>query len=279
MCGPDTKLFNFQAFLDSTFTGYEKGDSVLDRSSPVMRILPLVLVSGIIALAPLSAVAAPVILPDAKYSEVVGGDACPGGQQLTSGAPASFHYDCQLANGHEVGLAQTSGGMSPMADVQLDSNSGLVNGGTEIVYQFEIFGPGFFAPLLIKTRGSLTLSGSPSDGYSSVQILVPGAYTLFFADNLHYPNGWDIQQQTSAAIETIFTVDIKAGGSVGNGQLQAVADPSIEIDSAAPNASQFSLVFSPGVDQTTVPEPGSLALISGALIIGLIGRLLAACTG
>src|SRR5690348_9785008 len=150
--------------------------AVIRKHLRCLGALPL-LAPGIIAALPRAALAAAVTLPNAVYSEAVGGGFCPGGQQVSSASPASLHYDCQTSSGHAVGLAQTSGGMSPMADVQLDATAGPVEGGAEIIYQFEIFGPGFFAPLLIKTRGSLALSGSAVSGYSSVQIFLPGEYT------------------------------------------------------------------------------------------------------
>jgi hypothetical protein len=80
-----------------------------------------------------------------------------------------------------------------------------------------------------------------------------------------------------ASANTIYEVDMAVsvdgsvyGGSYGNVSLAASVDPQILIDPALPNASQYTLVFSPGVGDgpiAGVPEPSVWAM----MLVGFAG--------
>lgn len=163
-----------------------------------------------------------------------------------------------------------------------------------VAYTLEIVGPvGVSVPVIISGTATV-LSGS---NLSAEQILASGfaKYTVFYGTSFgvqaldetfsspaycQIDSAFGIQCTPSGSFslpdtldsDTIFGVVLQAAATEPNSS--ASIDPTITIDPSFPQASQFSVVASPGVF-TASPEPPSLSLCligAGVLALGLFAR-------
>jgi hypothetical protein len=179
-----------------------------------------------------------------------------------------------------VDLAEISGGQAHL----------------NIEYFMEIVGPGNgLAPLNVVGGGGVS-SFNGGVGSASLDLRTPGhEYSagvtstngqLTFADatnglNLNLPDGssFSINGTGMFPINTVIQVDMLAiadsdfelGPSTG----EALIDPVYRVDPSFPNASQYSIVLSPGIGNSAVPEPAAWA----TMLLGLaaLGAALRRC--
>ncbi len=196
------------------------------------------------------------------------------------------------------GTANTIGGTPGSASFYLDG---------ELTYNLEVVGASGTVPVHVNASGSATISSEGTSIYDSVslsagftvlsvgtrnndtvgQIGLAGWWDRFdlnarptnntspisrsFSENSVY----DLQANTLYEVAMFATISATSGGSLGGSTESATAfvDPTFTV--AASNPSQYTLVLSSGVGNSSaqIPEPPTLALFSGALLsVGAVRR-------
>jgi hypothetical protein len=194
-------------------------------------------------------------------------------------------------------LGTTAGGADPSASAS--SSGSLQNGGVATVtYFMEACGAPGSVALFVST--SITASAMNNDSFSLVDAdaseviypaLPPGSTQI--PDYLRALN--DVacvstincstgspaslaNQVVDIPANTLIEIDLGVSEVSKNGAASGSVDPTIELDSKAPNASAYTLAFSSGITAgasgtspvTTAPEPSALGLIAFGCL-GLIG--------
>jgi len=148
-----------------------------------------------------------------------------------------------------------------------------------IQYHFSVVGPtNVLVPLIVTASGQLS-GFSDANNNTAFLTFVTSESNLFagtclFA-NLNCTYGTD-PLSVNAAMSTMsnyengifMTLSLVANGT---GSVSGFLDPIVQIDPSFDRASEFQLLFSPGVGNSpfaVVPEPGTLALL-GSSVIGL----------
>jgi hypothetical protein len=221
------------------------------------------------------------ILPGAQYSEGAGRLVHDGS------APGTLHDDVIDARGNQaVSQGSTFGGIRPEATGEAQYNYVCCVGEPhntpgygEILYDASVLGPsGSGVWLFITLTGSTSRSGTGS-AIARVYSGVDGSN--FSVTDACFPvmpscpqSDFNVTNHVFVLAGSILNFDVQAdaqagggAGTPGTGDAQAVADPLIRIDPSSPDASKFSLAYSPGIFPT--PEPSLLVLFaSGLSLVG-----------
>ncbi len=228
-------------------------------------------------------------IPAATFNGMVGGSQNSGAAPILSGPGAITNSGCPNSTG--CGTAALSIGYTP-GDATM-SISGTTSGGAlaeavsfgETIFWFEAAGAGTApVPLIFTASGTTSVSGPVSialvEAFSAggglVACSATGANTSS-CTNVPTPASFSASLPFTLAPNTWSDVELVIkGSSVYTGNYSASVDPMITIDPAFADASQYSLVFSPGSTASAVPEPATLLLMGAGLIgIACLSRWLA----
>ena len=192
------------------------------------------------------------------------------------------------------------GGADPSASASISRTGNPGSGGNGLysaegnsMYSFEVSGPsGSIIPVVLTGSGAVQLMGGGPNLGASATISVleadnSGAFHNFYdalacGGNTTYTDGpcygiaspltptFSISTTLNVQSDTLYQVDADASladtGDNSEFSADASVDPTIQIASNFTGASNYSLVFSPGVNAVTpVPEPASAALLVGAV--------------
>jgi hypothetical protein len=256
-----------------------------------------------------------IILPGVTYSGLadVGAGSYPvigpGSFSITSEGTGDFAGLQQaVAQGNiqitSTPLVAVSAGASASSDAVHSGTAG-VSASFGITYYFEVVGPADNISLAINSRGIASVQAGGQGSFDSedtaqaqisitstatdatrltsgvASVVKPGAS---FATSPPNPDSFFIDGSFLAAANQVYQVDmnVSVNGLVqgfGPGNFVSVSasvDPQITIDPDAPNASQYALVFSPGVGDgpiAAIPELSTWAL----MFIGFTSLGIASC--
>ena len=206
--------------------------------------------------------------------------------------------DTVINLGYEGGTATATIYTSYADGTPTISGSGTTSGGsnvpdltamTEFAYYFEVVGTGsdLEVPVIIFADGTTSVAGA---GYANVTTTVGGdissSSTLYACSNVggaactnpsSFSGTIDAEVSPNEGGYYAPYVEITANGQgYQTSSWSFTADPSIEIDPSFADAADYSIIFSAddaapgGPPGTTVPEPGSLAML-GIGLVALVG--------
>jgi hypothetical protein len=209
-----------------------------------------------------------VTLQNAQYSVGFSGNC----GSFSTSSPGSISQKCHdQYGGFFAAVGSIQGGASPKAFGSASANTnspygGYISGGGGVDYQFWLLAPpgAPFAQIDLLTSGSLSASGD-GGGIAHLQVWAgDGATGNLVYEDLRYANGgWNLNTTLTIATNTIFNVAISADCTAfTHGSCVASSDPMITVDPNQPNASQYQLIFSPGLFPT--PEPSCALLLGSA---------------
>ena len=168
--------------------------------------------------------------------------------------------------------------------VQASAAPGPLNGAgalANITYSFEVFGgtPGELVPLIIATNlSAAATSVSHADGFASITVETSQGLSQVCVDTgvkcggVTQFSGTLTAGTLSGEVDTlVIEAEANAGDSPSFESASASADPFIFVDPSFDGANQLSIVVSPGVGNAlptpAVPEPGSIALLGGLVLV------------
>jgi hypothetical protein len=233
-------------------------------------------------------------LPDAVFSGNVGCGAGPGEQTDSAGTFSIGSDGCATATLSYLDVPVAGMIISGEASVTAGGNNMDVTGtgigyyssgvSAEVTYYFEVVGSPS-VPVLIDITG--TGSASATSANNSGQYAAAGFVTPFGDLSACYSSavgacspGVSIPTSFSTTLSgyltpgTIYEIDVSAGGTAGGffgSAFSASADPQVAIDPSFPDASDFTLEFSPNFT-SAAPEPSSASLLAIGLGLGAVLR-------
>lgn len=238
----------------------------------------------------LSAFAAAVTLPSSVFADGVPAAqfevAAAGGTTiLTAGTVSGTAFN----GGTEGGSSMSTASASYSGGSASASGSGSTSGGVStadssglglVTFYFSVAGsaPGVtFVPLLFS--GSVSTSATGPDAVGEAYFETPGGQinacsatglAIGACGSLPASNSGTLSYNASPG--DLYDIGVIASGSssLGTGSWSASVDPMVEINPTFVYASDFTLVFSPDLPGTSVPEPSS-SLLLGAGLFALIG--------
>ena len=182
-------------------------------------------------------------------------------------------------------------GIDPSLQASVNVDNASTGGATavtaSILYAFAVNGPSgpvavdFSAQMGADTTGAIS-SRSLQDSLNSINIFsVPGADTVFsLTDPITGPQEQSINKQLSLTVGQDYLVTLEAAAILENccstfpASASAFIDPMITIDPSTPDASAYSIAFSPNLTSTgAIPEPCTwVLLLAGFGGLGLMRR-------
>ena len=235
-----------------------------------------------ITLAPILATALLTTLPEFASPIIVNLPVATSGAECipASGPVVDNTISCSAGGGSAQVTLSPFAGVAASAVAAQGTSTGA---DASLNYDFEVVGgnPGDPVPVLI-TANLVTIANSTSAAFASI-FVAPGEQSLGGTQVVACTNE-TLCTQPAEFLGT-FTVSVQSasvnslGLEVTSGQLSsegpenssASADPLIMVDPSFANASEYSIVLSPGVANavgSAVPEPGS-----GFIVIGALGVL------
>jgi hypothetical protein len=168
--------------------------------------------------------------------------------------------------GLSSGTATLTLGLDPYLYASAAAYSGLgAEASADYTYYFEVEGPSGSVPMLVSAAGQSQTTATAYYSDATFDVQNGGVYAVNESADATAttPASFSFKQSVDITANTVQEVDCSAGVSIGfNGVASAYLDPQISIDPTFPNASEYSLVFSPNFP---VPEPS----VTGLFILGL----------
>ena len=189
-----------------------------------------------------------------------------------------------------------SGSPSASIGVTDSASNAVVEGDGQIIYYLEVTGgSGIPTPVTLDVSAFASTTGSADGGAgitfaigqggSFIQTWRACASGVPTASCSVFPTSFNlVNTPVTVLSNTLTEVLLAAGGGVatqtitgmqepGTGAMEAFIDPALHVDPSTPNASQYSLAFSPGIGNSVVPEPSALAFVALALVgVALVKR-------
>ena len=233
--------------------------------------------------------------PNAVFSGSVGCGAGPGEQTDSAGTFSIGSGGCATATLSYLDVPVPGTAISGEALVMASGNNMDVTGtgigyysstvGAEVTYYFEVLGS-LSVPVLIDITGTGSASATSDNDFG--QYAASGFDTPFGDLSACYSSGVgacspgvSIPTSFSTTLSgyltpgIIYEIDVTAGGTAGGfygSSFSASADPQVAIDPSFPDASDFTLEFSPNFT-SAAPEPSSMSLLLVAcLSLGAVLR-------
>ena len=261
-------------------------------SKSMTRLAGLALASALLA-APLAADANVVVtLPNAVWSGFVSVPSFPPKTLTTTQVTGPGLVQGGLGNSY---AGVNSGPIpSPFIHARVGGTDvAQISGGQahlNIEYFLEIVGPGSgLAPLNIVGGGGVS-SFNGGEGFASLDLRTPGIEYSVKVDSdngvllTDAPNGgltvlvpdgsaFNINGTQMFPLNTAIRVDVlgiaDSSFELGPSTGEALIDPVFSLDKSFPDASQYSIVLSPGIGNSAVPEPSAWTmLLLGAAALG-----------
>jgi len=154
-----------------------------------------------------------------------------------------------------------------------------------LAYQVEIVGPGGEVPINVQGSGAVGgVDFNPIKAFAFLSVGSTDAAGTSFqgcagddgpCNNMAYPNSFSLNQtfdvQANTPINVFMSVEALIGGDFTSDSTFAYVDPIFTI---GPGYSDYSLIYSPGLLPSSVPEPATWALLLAAIFgAGAIARI------
>ena len=194
-------------------------------------------------------------------------------QQTTPGT-----INASFFSGLETATATATEGQDPYLYASATAMAGLGSySGADLTYYFEVMGPaGQNVPIDVSVSGgaqeTLFTGGNVTYSTASFDIQYGGVMEVNQSASATAagPASFSFNQTVDISPNTFQEVDANAGVSIFlNATASANVDPQISIDPTFPDASEYTLVFSPNFP---VPEPAAPALFTIGLGLAWLWR-------
>ena len=211
--------------------------------------------------------------PTESWSAVVS----PGGQEKFGSTAGVFSASGPDNTSASASLVLGNGTSAPFVQASANAASAppgiAASASASVEYFFQITGPANSAVIDISGIASASGTGPTSFGTATGYwggVNPNGTFlnqnplaSVFATPSVPHPASDAFNVAGSVNVGSSYAIDMSAYVGYTNGTATATFDPAIKIDPSTPDASAYSIVLSPGIEQpASVPEPSTLGLLA-----------------